>query len=401
MNINDAKYAALGGVGDINDLYLAWLQAGGATANQINDAEYEYLIAQGATPGHVNDMWMEILPGPGSLNDRLLEFWLGGGGGATPPPVRDYTLHIDLNDESTLFTDDKGLIPSTGGVGEQIKSFAEKSGLGTLCVLSGGSVFNRVAVNSAIGLANNSGTTAAWVSTTEVALGALVDPQECSIFVCAISPIGNLGQDAWYIDKDSSRIRASIPFVGGAEPTSYWDCGTGLTRISWNSLANAGNLNIIDLHKNLAGVQDAYTNGVLSKAVTGQFNPIDPLVSDLLRGTIGGTLCEIITYARRVTAEEATATRAYLNAKWGGASGGRIGDPVVTASKEYMDGEGWNTEWLNGGQVYMIVREEATGPAGFVITQELISGCDYSSLPSPMANDLCDFSKGEGICSSC
>ena len=86
MQINDCIVAALGS-GDINDLLLAYYQAGGATSADINDAEYEFLLANGATAAHVNDMWFQMLGNlgyTGALDDMLHAFWCVDGG-VLPP----------------------------------------------------------------------------------------------------------------------------------------------------------------------------------------------------------------------------------------------------------------------------------------------------------------------------
>lgn len=78
MSLNDVKYLALGASGDINDSFLIWLQANGATSNELNTAQWEYLIAQGATSRELNSMWFEVtgnLGHTGALNDRLHSFW--------------------------------------------------------------------------------------------------------------------------------------------------------------------------------------------------------------------------------------------------------------------------------------------------------------------------------------
>ena len=77
MQINDCIVSALGS-GQINDLLLAYYQAGGAVSNDINDAEYEFLLANGSSAGHVNDMWYELLTSlgySGSLDDMQYAFW--------------------------------------------------------------------------------------------------------------------------------------------------------------------------------------------------------------------------------------------------------------------------------------------------------------------------------------
>ena len=88
--INDCIHTALGGVGHINDLLLAYYQSNGATAEQINDAEYEFLIAQGVAPAQLNDMWFEFLRGfgyTGALNDMLHQFWCEDSGVVSPTHI--------------------------------------------------------------------------------------------------------------------------------------------------------------------------------------------------------------------------------------------------------------------------------------------------------------------------
>lgn len=86
--INDCKYlvlSALYGEGHINDLYLKYLQANGATSSNLNDAEYQFLIAQGVDAGQRNDMWAQGLRLFGtpyaSLQDSLKWFWCVKNGG--------------------------------------------------------------------------------------------------------------------------------------------------------------------------------------------------------------------------------------------------------------------------------------------------------------------------------
>ena len=80
-DIRFEKLRALGYIGSISDMTLAWLQDNGATSNQISDAWVEVLdsFPLGLT-GSRNDKWFELLGlvgYSGSLNDRELAFWSG------------------------------------------------------------------------------------------------------------------------------------------------------------------------------------------------------------------------------------------------------------------------------------------------------------------------------------
>ena len=107
MHMFDCKLAALGGPpGHINDLFLAWLQAGGATSDNINDAQMEFLVAQGIPKRHINDMWYEYFGNSGctqpALNDREYCFWCGQGGKAGNLIKQPFAMDQDPPWESGL-----------------------------------------------------------------------------------------------------------------------------------------------------------------------------------------------------------------------------------------------------------------------------------------------------------
>jgi hypothetical protein len=81
----DEKFATLRLLyaGAMSDMTLLWLQANGATANAIPDAWKEMLAAKlvAIPTGQRNDDWYQLLGElghTGSMNDRELQFWVGG-----------------------------------------------------------------------------------------------------------------------------------------------------------------------------------------------------------------------------------------------------------------------------------------------------------------------------------
>lgn len=91
---NDCKHSSLvtqtGQQGQMRDLELMWLQAGGATSGQLNDAWSEFLAAQGFT-GERNDAtfaWLDSLGYVGALNDKLHAFWCESGGSIGPGVIK-------------------------------------------------------------------------------------------------------------------------------------------------------------------------------------------------------------------------------------------------------------------------------------------------------------------------
>lgn len=74
------KLNTLGYTGSINDQYLKWLKARGATSSIYNQAELQFLIGKGFTTGTLNDRWnnyLRSLTYTGTRNDMEEKFWLG------------------------------------------------------------------------------------------------------------------------------------------------------------------------------------------------------------------------------------------------------------------------------------------------------------------------------------
>lgn len=74
------KLNTLGYTGSINDQYLKWLLARGATSHVLNMAELQFLIVKGFTTGTLNDRWnnyLRSLTYTGTRNDMEEKFWLG------------------------------------------------------------------------------------------------------------------------------------------------------------------------------------------------------------------------------------------------------------------------------------------------------------------------------------
>ena len=87
--LNDLKYAALrsytGSVepAAINDLEREWLAGATGSDGTLNDLWMTYLAQAGFTTGTLHDRQMAWLAGQGyegTLNDRLYQYWSGGGG---------------------------------------------------------------------------------------------------------------------------------------------------------------------------------------------------------------------------------------------------------------------------------------------------------------------------------
>lgn len=80
--INDVRFSSLrllGGTGSLDDMFVQWLQAQGATSNVRNDALHEFLTLEGyANPFQVDDKWFSYLGAAGhvgALPDRENSFW--------------------------------------------------------------------------------------------------------------------------------------------------------------------------------------------------------------------------------------------------------------------------------------------------------------------------------------
>ena len=63
----------------LDDAYLLWLLARGATSHQMNKAEVEFLVVKGFTTGALDDRWnryLRSLTYSGSRQDMENKFWL-------------------------------------------------------------------------------------------------------------------------------------------------------------------------------------------------------------------------------------------------------------------------------------------------------------------------------------
>lgn len=114
-NIADCKLSALETIlgldGQVNDLYLKYLQGEGATAENISDAQKEFLTLTGANADQVNQAFQEFLKGINapfeSLTENLKWFWCEMGGVV---PVNGVTAKSVIFD----FADDWGGTTSMG-----------------------------------------------------------------------------------------------------------------------------------------------------------------------------------------------------------------------------------------------------------------------------------------------
>ena len=94
--LNDLKLSALetltGLTGNGSDLELAWLITQSSSGiDQVNDLWLEFFLANGATSGHINDAAQEFMATLGFTNDlpqNWFDYWDGGGGGGADA-VRD------------------------------------------------------------------------------------------------------------------------------------------------------------------------------------------------------------------------------------------------------------------------------------------------------------------------
>ena len=110
-NINDCRHEALLLAGydpeQLNDMYLQYLHANGATSLEHNDAEVQFLIAQGAPIGDLNDMWHYFLKSLGytsnALNDLMYEFWCLNGG--APTPIEFCVFDLAFSDDPIAYID--------------------------------------------------------------------------------------------------------------------------------------------------------------------------------------------------------------------------------------------------------------------------------------------------------
>jgi len=74
------KLTTLGYTGSMQDAYLKWLLARGATSNNITQAEMQFLIGKGFTTGTLDDRWYNYLGSltyTGARPDREDKFWKG------------------------------------------------------------------------------------------------------------------------------------------------------------------------------------------------------------------------------------------------------------------------------------------------------------------------------------
>ena len=64
----------------IDQAYLKWLLAHGATSKNVNQAEREFLVSKGFTTGATDQRWyayLRSLTYTGSRNDMEAKFWQG------------------------------------------------------------------------------------------------------------------------------------------------------------------------------------------------------------------------------------------------------------------------------------------------------------------------------------
>lgn len=74
------KLRSLGYTAPMNNAFLAWLLARGATTPMLQKAELEYLVGKGFTSGALNDRWIAYLRSltyTGSREDMEVKFWQG------------------------------------------------------------------------------------------------------------------------------------------------------------------------------------------------------------------------------------------------------------------------------------------------------------------------------------
>jgi len=91
---------ALGFTGATSDMLLQWLQANGATSSSVPDAWNEMLAVQllSGNTGQRSDDWRQLLAtlgyaalaGSAQVNDMELAFWEAGGTFGPPPPPEDF-----------------------------------------------------------------------------------------------------------------------------------------------------------------------------------------------------------------------------------------------------------------------------------------------------------------------
>lgn len=136
LAINDYILSTTGGP-SVMDGLVSWLKTNGATNGAMADLHDQFLTAQGFTTGTLDDRWDALLVSlgyTGSLQDKLYEFWKGGGVIAGFSPLSLFSggqvgVWYDPSDFSTLFenTDGTGAIST---VEKPVGKMLDKSGNG-------------------------------------------------------------------------------------------------------------------------------------------------------------------------------------------------------------------------------------------------------------------------------
>ena len=94
-SLTDCRYAAYtaitGTKGHINNEFLGWLQANGATSNNLVAAQLEFLTGQGVAKASLPEMWHAFYATMGATqshrNDRAKYFWCDLGGSIGPTAI--------------------------------------------------------------------------------------------------------------------------------------------------------------------------------------------------------------------------------------------------------------------------------------------------------------------------